>query len=133
MTFTLALVLFALISLVYLLVEVGYTYAHFGFGFGYSSNRPVGAERSPIGVRIQRTLQNQVETAAYAVPVLTVAAVTGFEGAGTAVAAGLFVLGRAAFGPLYWTGIPFIRIPAWGMGWISIAWIALAMLAGGTP
>jgi uncharacterized MAPEG superfamily protein len=111
-----------------MMVEVLYTYAYFGKSFGFSSNRPTGASRSELGVRIQRTYQNHIESAAYGVPVLTAAAYIGVQSAGVELAALLFVIGRAAFAPLYYTGIPFVRLPAWGMGWMSIAYIAYALI-----
>lgn len=124
----LALVYFGVLTIVILMVEVMYTYAHFGKAFGFSSNRPTDASRSALGVRIQRTYQNHVESAAYGVPVLAAAAFMGVATPGVQLAALLFVIGRAAFAPLYYTGIPFIRLPAWGMGWISIAYIAYVLL-----
>ncbi|MCP4448996.1 MAG: MAPEG family protein [Myxococcales bacterium] len=131
MSFSLALVIFALNTIILLLVEVGYTYSHFGTQFGWSSNRPTDAKRDALGVRIRRAFQNHIEAAAYAVPVLGVAAITGHQHGGAEIAALLFVVGRAAFGPLYYTGVPFIRLPAWGMGWISIAYIAITLLTSG--
>ena len=128
MTPILALVLFGVLTICLLLIEVMYTYAHFGTKFGYSSNRPVGAERSPLGVRIQRTFQNHVEAAAYAVPVLVAAAILDPPHQDIEIAALTFIIGRTLFAPLYYSGIPFIRLPAWGMGWISIAYIAYALL-----
>ena len=131
MTFTLALTLFGLLTIMLLMVEVSYTYLYFGTAFGWSSNRPVNAERSPLGIRIQRTFQNHVETAAYAVPVLGVAAISGLEHGGAQIAALIFIIGRVLFAPLYYTGIPFIRLPAWGAGWISIAYIGAVLLMSG--
>lgn len=124
----LALVYFGVLTIVLLMVEVMYTYSYFGKSFGWSSNRPTDASRSALGVRIQRTFQNHVESAAYGVPILAAAAFMGVANPGVQLAALLFVIGRAAFAPLYYTGIPFIRLPAWGMGWISIAYIAYALI-----
>ncbi len=129
MTFTTALVAFAVISLIYLMIEVFYTYHTFGTGYGWSSNRKTEKELPDLGKRIKNTLQNQVESATYIVPVLTVAIATGLEHSGAEIAALLIVIGRAAFGPLYYTGVPFIRIPAWGLGWISTAYIAVILLS----
>ena len=128
MTYLTALTLFGLITLVYLLIEVGFTYAHFGKSYGFSSNRPADATKSALGLRINRAFQNQIESAAYIVPVLVAAHLSGLQSTPAEIAAAVLVIGRAAFGPLYFTGIPFIRIPAWGMGWISTAVIAVAIL-----
>lgn len=124
----LALVYFGALTIVLLMVEVMYTYSYFGTAFGWSSNRPADASRSALGIRIQRTFQNHIESAAYGVPVLGAAALMGVVTPGVQVAALLFVVGRAAFAPLYYSGIPFIRLPAWGMGWISIAYIAFVLI-----
>lgn len=128
MDFSTALIVYGLISLVYLLAEVSFHYMYYGFTHGWSSNRPDTEPRPALGKRIANSFQNQTESAAYIVPVLAAAAVMGVDHAGAELAALLVILGRAAFGPLYWTGIPFIRIPAWGMAWISTAYIAVILL-----
>ncbi len=111
-----------------MLIEVGHTYLHFGKSYGFSSNRPSEAAKTDFGLRIQRAFQNQIESAAYIVPVLVAAQLSGLESPTAEAAAAILIVGRALFGPLYFAGIPFIRIPAWGMGWISTAVIALAIL-----
>ena len=128
MTFTTALALYALITLAYLLIEVGFTYYHYGFGYGFSSNRSTDAPLPPIGKRIKAAFQNQVESASYIVPVLGAAAALGLDHSGAEIAAGVIIAARALFGPLYYTGIPFIRIPAWGLGWMGSAYIAVILL-----
>ncbi|MEH6402921.1 MAG: MAPEG family protein [Sneathiella sp.] len=127
MTFVTALVLFALLTLAMLGFEIFFTYATQGFGYGFSANRGA-VERSPLALRIQRAYQNQVESAAYGVPVLAAAAVFGLQGNGTEIAALLFVLGRAIFAILYYSGIPFIRVPAFLMGTLSTLYISYFLL-----
>lgn len=109
MTPTLALMAFALLTMISITVEIIYTYATQGFGFGFSSNRP-SVEKSSLGLRIQRAYQNQVESAAYIVPVLGAAAIMGLNSPMVQTTALIIVAGRAAFVLLYYTGIPFIRI-----------------------
>ena len=128
MDFTTALITFGAISLIYLFIQVNFTYAYFGFGYGWSSNRKTDKVLSPIGKRIANTWQNQVESASYIVPVLGMAAFTGLEHSGAQTAALLIVLGRAAFGPLYWTGVPFLRIPAWALAFFSTAYVTYVLL-----
>jgi uncharacterized MAPEG superfamily protein len=111
MSFTTAIALFGLITLMLISTEIMYTYATQGFGFGFSSNRPQPV-LSAFGLRLKRTLQNQIESSAYVVPALAAAQFTGLQGHGAAVAALLIVVGRAAFALLYLTGVPFIRVPA---------------------
>lgn len=130
MAFTTALVLFGVMTLLMLGLEICYTYATQGIGYGFSANRAV-VERSPLATRIQRAYQNQIESAAYGVPVLAAAAVLGLEGNGAEVAALVFVLGRAAFALLYYSGIPFIRVPAFLMGTLSTFYIVYAIMVSG--
>lgn len=126
MTFTTALALYGLLSLILIGNEIFYTYATQGFGFGFSANRKV-VEKSPLGLRIQRTYQNHVESASYGVPVLAAGALTGLQGSGPELAALLFIVGRAAFAVLYYTGIPFVRVPAFGMSTLSTLYIVYAV------
>ncbi|MBL4802058.1 MAG: MAPEG family protein [Emcibacter sp.] len=130
MTFITALVLFALLTLIMLGNEIFFTYATQGFSYGFSSNRG-SVEKSPLALRIQRAYQNQIESAAYGVPVLAAAAISGLDGSDVQTAAMFFVVGRVAFAVLYYTGVPFIRVPAFVMGTLSILYIAYAMFAAG--
>jgi len=131
MSYTLALVAFALITVTMLFIEITFTYATLGFGYGFSSNRKTDTAYSPLAIRIKRAYQNQVESAAYAVPVLAAAAVGGLDSTGAETAALLLVLGRAAFAVLYYSGIPFIRVPAFGLGTLSTAFIAYKLIQMG--
>lgn len=130
MTFTTALVVFALLTLIMLGIEIMTTYATQGFGYGFSSNRAM-VERPPLALRIQRAYQNQIESAAYGVPVLAAAALTGLESASAQMAALIFIIGRTAFAVLYYSGVPFIRVPAFVMGTLSTLYIAYALFAAG--
>lgn len=130
MTIITALTLFALLTIILLGTEIMFTYATQGFGYGFSANRK-SIERSPLALRIQRAYQNQVESAAYGVPVLAAAAIAGLEGTGVETAALVFIIGRAAFAVLYYTGITFIRVPAFVAGTMSTLYIAYAVLTAG--
>jgi hypothetical protein len=79
MTFTATLVAFAGITFFVITAEIFVTYATQGFGFGFSSNRPV-VEKGPFAIRVERTYRNQIESAAYIVPVLVACAITNLEG-----------------------------------------------------
>lgn len=127
MTFLAALTLFGLITIMMLGLEIMFTYATLGFGYGFSSNRPK-VEKSPLGLRIQRAYQNQAESAAYIVPILAAAAFSGLQGHGAELAALLTVLGRGAFALLYYSGIPFIRVPAFVLGTFPTLYIAYLLL-----
>jgi uncharacterized MAPEG superfamily protein len=106
-----ALALFGFLTLALVAFEIMYTYATLGFGFGFSSNRPQ-VELSKFAVRVKRTLQNHVESAAYVVPALTAAHLAGLQGGAVGLAALLIVAGRAAYALLYYSGVPFVRVPA---------------------
>ncbi len=85
-------------------LEIMTTYATQGFTFGFSSNWKF-VERPPFALRVARAYQYQVESAAYGAPVLTTAAFAGLQLGGAETTALLFVIGRAAFAVLYYTGI----------------------------
>lgn len=125
-----ALVLFGLLTAILIGTEILYTYATQGFGYGFSSNR-VPIERSPLGLRIQRTYQNHVESAAYGVPVLVAAELAGLEGPDIEMAALVFVVGRAAFALLYYSGITFARVPAFLASTLSTLYIAYSLFVSG--
>lgn len=131
MTFTTALTLFGILTILMLGLEIFYTYATQGIAFGFSSNRKT-VEKTPMGLRIQRAYQNQIESAAYGVPVLMAAAITGVQGSDVEMASMLFVAGRVAFAILYYTGIPFIRVPAFLLSNLSTLYIAYSILSLGT-
>ncbi|PTX56356.1 MAPEG family protein [Litoreibacter ponti] len=127
MTFETALIGFALVTMTALTIEIVYAYVTQGFGYGFSSNRPI-VEKSALGLRIQRAYQNQVESAAYIVPVLVGSAMLGISGDGPALAAAIIVFGRAAFVLLYYTGIPFIRILGFTCGSLGSLYLAVSCL-----
>lgn len=127
MSFVTALIAFGIVTLLMLGLEIMTTYATQGFTFGFSANR-ADVERPPLALRIQRAYQNQVESAAYGVPILAAAAISGLQFGGAETAALMFVAGRAAFAVLYYTGIPFIRVPAFLLGTLSIFYIAYGLV-----
>jgi uncharacterized MAPEG superfamily protein len=131
MAFTTALILFALLTLIMLSIEIMMTYAAQGFSYGFSSNRSTTTEHSPLALRIRRAYQNQVESAAYGVPILAAAAVTGLESSSAETAALLLVVGRAAYAGLYYSGITFIRVPAFMLGTFSTLYIAYVLFSSG--
>lgn len=127
MSFELAMIGFAFVTMTALTIEIAYAYISQGFGYGFSSNRPM-VERGALGLRIQRAYQNQVESAAYIVPVLAGAALLGVTGEGPALAAAVIVFGRAAFVLLYYTGIPFIRILGFTCGSLGSLYLGIQCL-----
>jgi uncharacterized MAPEG superfamily protein len=130
MSFESALIWFSILTLIMISFEIFFTYATLGFGYGFSSNR-AAVEISPLATRIKRALQNQTESAVYIVPVLAAGAVMGVQGQGVETAALLIVLARAAFALLYYSGIPFARVPAFALGTVSTLYIAYVLVTVG--
>lgn len=114
------------ISFVLLLIEVNYTYASQGTDFGWSANRPE-VTLSPLGQRIKNAYGNQVESIAYTLPVLAAAALSDAEIVGGTTAALIMVIGRAIYGPLYISGIPYARLVGFGMGTLSAAYLLVTL------
>lgn len=127
MSFDLALVGFALLTMSIVTFDIVFTYVRRGFGFGFSSNRPQ-VEYSKFELRMKRILQNQTESAAYIVPTLVGAHLAGLSGAYVELAALLIIAGRAAYALLYYTGIPFIRIPAFSLASLSTLYLAVSVV-----
>lgn len=124
-----ALLSFGVITLALVGFEIMFTYATQGFAYGFAADRPQVA-LSPFAQRVKRALQNHIEAAAYVAPVLAAAALLDVRGGGVEIAAMLIVIGRAAFPVLYYTGITFIRVPAFVLGTFPTLYIALAALLG---
>jgi uncharacterized MAPEG superfamily protein len=127
MTPTTALAAFALTSIAMIGFEIMYTYVTQGFGFGFSANRP-NVTFSPFGIRMKRALQNQTESAMYIVPLIVAVHLLALTGSGIDFALTLIVFGRMAFVVLYYTGITFIRVPAFVCGTIPSIYLAVTVL-----
>lgn len=126
MTLIASLTAFGLLTFAMVGFEIFFTYATQGFAFGFSSNRKA-VDYTAFATRIKRALQNQTEAASYGVPILAAAAFAGLTG-GVETAAMLFVAGRTAFVLLYYTGITFVRVPAFLVSSLSILYILYALL-----
>lgn len=126
MDYVTAIYALGLVSFVLLLIEVNYTYASQGTAFGWSANRPE-VSLTPIGQRIKNAYNNQIESISYTVPVLAAAALSDAEIAGGTTAALVMVLGRALYGPLYISGIPYARLVGFGMGTLSSAYLLITL------
>ena len=127
MSYEIAMIVFGLTTFVMLVIEVNYTYATQGYAFGWSANRDPNAKFTPLAQRIKNAYQNQVESAAYGVPILAAASLVNLEHTGAELAALLFVVARAAYAPLYYSGIPYARLPAFGVGVLSIGYLAVVL------
>ena len=107
-----ALTYFGVITFATIAIEIFYTYGIRGIAFGFSSQRPVVA-KDGLALRVERVYRNQVESAAYVVPALDAAALTGMA---ASTICWVIILGRAGFSLAYYTGIPFLRVPFFTMG-----------------
>lgn len=131
MTFTVALLSFAILTMILLANQIFFTYATQGFGYGWSSNRKNEVSFSPLAKRISNAYDNQVASAAYIVPVLAVAAIVGLQDPAAQTAALLVVIGRAAFSVLYYTGIPFVRLLGFLLANLSTLFILYSIFTSG--
>lgn len=127
MEYTTALYSIGLITFVLLFIEVNFTYATQGFSYGWSSNRGKDAVFTPLAQRISSAYNNQVQSAAYSVPVFAAAAFTGLESSSAETATLIFVIGRAIYGPLYYIGIGNLRLVGFGMATLSMLYILYVM------
>jgi uncharacterized MAPEG superfamily protein len=124
MLFTTALAALAFLTIALVGMDIMYTYYRKGFAFGFSSNR-APYDPDPFGLRIKRTLQNQVESSAYTIPVLAGAALMGLDAPGLQAAAAILVFGRIGFAVMYYTGLPYMRVPFFVMGTLGALYIGL--------
>jgi uncharacterized MAPEG superfamily protein len=131
MEYTTALFAIGLITFVLLFIEINFTYATQGFTYGWSSNRSSEATFSPLAKRISNAYSNQVESAAYSVPVFAVAAITGLESTGAETAALIYVIGRVLYAPLYYMGYAGLRLIGFGMGSLSMIYILYTLAMSG--
>ncbi|WP_366146175.1 MAPEG family protein [Erythrobacter sp.] len=91
----------------------------------------VGKPRTRFGLRVERILQNQVESGCLAIPVLSVAALTDLD-AGAALTSGLvYILARVAFAVLYYLGIPAVRGGVWTLGNVALLYIVYELFSAG--
>lgn len=131
MEFTTAIFALGAISIVMLLIEVNFTYATQGFVYGWAANRDPSVEFSPLARRIKQAYQNQVDSISYTVPLLAAAAFIGLEHSGAQTAALLIVCGRALYGALYYTGIPYARLVGFGMATLSSLYLLIVIASSG--
>ncbi len=133
MTFLSLLLLYALIFAFLVFFEALYTYYYCGFAYGFSSNRDKSAKpRTKFGLRVERTLQNHLESGAIAIPVLGVAAISGLDPSAALTAGIIYILMRIAFVALYYAGVPMIRGGVWTVGNLSLLYIVYILATSGT-
>ena len=91
-----------------------------GLGFVFTDRAtPLG--RDGFVGRAARTVQNNLESAAMALPALVALSLAGVTDVITSTAAMLYVLARIGFTFSYWLGIHRLRSLFWGIGMAMIA------------
>ena len=125
-----AIAVFGLITFATIGFEVMFTYATQGIGFGFSAQRAV-LEKTGFALRVERVYRNQVESAAYIVPALAAAALSGLSSSEALATCLIIVLGRTGFCLTYYTGITFIRVPFFAMGSFGSLYLIYLVLTGG--
>ena len=78
--------------------------------------------------RAKRANQNMIEALVLFTPLVLVAAQTNNLNATTALGSALFFWGRAAFAPLYWMGVAWLRTIVWFVSVIGLLMILSQVL-----
>ena len=80
-----------------------------------------------LGQRIKNAYSNQVESISYTLPALAGGAIMDIDHAGAHTAALIIVLGRAIFGPLYYSGVPYGHLVGFGMGTVGSIYLYIIL------
>lgn len=78
--------------------------------------------------RAKRANQNMIEGLLMFAPLMLAAIALDRTNEMTALGGWLFVIGRAAYAPLYWLGVPVVRTLAWLAGLVGVILILLQIL-----
>ena len=93
-----------------------------GFGWGLGS-RDEAREKTALQARTDRTVANHIEGMLVFVPLALVVTISDISSTLTIWGAGLYLLGRVLFAPLYLLGVPYLRSLVWGVSLIGILMI----------
>ncbi|MEP1143093.1 MAG: MAPEG family protein [Henriciella sp.] len=113
----------SLILFVLLLAQGALVPLNQGLGWGLGS-RDEPRDKSSFQARAARTVANHIEGMCLFVPLAIVVVLTDLSSQLTIWGAGLYVIGRLVFAPLYLLGVPYLRSLAWGISVIGILLIA---------
>lgn len=127
MNFELALFSYGIMTMATVGVEIMFTYATQGFGYGFAARRPE-TTFSPFAQQLKKAYNNQVETAAYAVPILIAAALIQLQSETAQIAAAVFIVARAFYIVLYLTGVSFLRVPPFLIAQTALLYIAYVLM-----
>ena len=116
------LILFALLMFQGTLVPLNQ-----GFGWGLGS-RDAKQEYTDLQGRTSRTVANHVEGMLLFIPLVAIVELAGLSSALTALGAGIYLIGRIAFAPLYLMGVPYLRSLAWGVAVLGIMLVGFEVI-----
>jgi uncharacterized MAPEG superfamily protein len=116
-----------LIGLLQLIWSAGAAQSQRGFGWAMGP-RDEKRETSGVPARLQRAMQNYLETFPMFVAALLASILLGRTGPSTLIGAWLYVVGRALYVPLYAAGVPMLRSVVWCMAMLGLALEVLAIL-----
>ncbi len=116
------LILFAL-----LMFQGGLVPVNQGLGWGLGS-RDAKREFTALQNRTTRTIANHIEGMLIFVPLVLVLHVMDISSTLTVWGAGLFLLGRALFAPIYLIGVPYLRSTVWAISLVGIMLIGYQVL-----
>ena len=92
---------------------------------------PRDEQGPPVGKitgRLQRAEKNLFETLPLFIGAILIAHVGGRDGSLTLWGAWLYLLARIAYVPIYAAGIPVLRSVVWGVGFIGLVLVFIAIL-----
>ena len=94
-----------------------------GLGWGLGS-RDEAREKTALQARTARTVANHIEGMLVFVPLALVVTISDISSTTLTIwGAGLYLLGRVLFAPLYLLGVPYLRSLVWGVSLIGILMI----------
>ncbi|MEL6691730.1 MAG: MAPEG family protein [Pseudomonadota bacterium] len=86
-------------------------------------NRDEARDKSELQARTARTVANHIEGMTVFVPLALVVSISDLSSTLTIWGAGLYLLGRVLFAPLYLIGVPYLRSMAWSVSLVGILMI----------
>lgn len=116
-----------LVLFVLLMVQGGLVPLNQGFGWGLGS-RDAPQDFSAMQERARRTVGNHIEGMLLFVPLAIVVSLSDLSTELSAIGAGLYLVGRVLYAPLYLMGVAYLRSAAWAVaitGTLLIGYVAV--------